>query len=106
MPSTVTHQVFLQLTPAHAGESTSPIRIEEFPVLLGRGDNVDCNVEDRWLSRQHCEIDCHQGVITVRDLSSRHGTFINENRIQESVLNEGDTLRIGLTRFVVDFLKW
>ncbi|MEC7566210.1 MAG: FHA domain-containing protein [Planctomycetota bacterium] len=106
MPSTVTHQVFLQLTPAHAGESTNQIRIEEFPVRLGRGGNVDYMVEDRWLSRHHCEIDCHQGVVIVRDLTSRHGTFINENRIQESVLNEGDTLRIGLTRFVVDFLKW
>jgi len=93
----------MQLIPADL-EATSSLSLDRYPVVLGRGDEVDYQIEDRFLSRCHCQFDCEDGVVTVRDLDSRHGTFVNESRTRETVLSSGDTLRIGLTRFVVSFL--
>ena len=103
MPSAISHSIAMQLIPADP-EAMSSLSLDRYPVVLGRGDEVDYQIEDRFLSRCHCQFDCGDGVVTVRDLYSRHGTFVNESRIQEVVLTSGDTLRIGLTRFVVSFL--
>ena len=67
----------------------------------GRSEEAQFSFEDRWLSRQHCEIDCFDGQLIVRDLRSRHGTYVNDMKIDESPLNINDQLRIGLTRFIV-----
>ena len=53
------------------------------------------------VSRRHCEIDCFDGQLIVRDLGSRQGTYVNDIQIDEGPLNFNDQLRIGLTRFIV-----
>lgn len=103
MPLAISHSIQMQLMPVDP-EATSSLSLDRYPVVLGRGDEVDYQIEDRFLSRCHCQIDCEDGVVTVRDLDSRHGTFVNESRIQNAVLSSGNTLRIGLTRYVVSFL--
>jgi pSer/pThr/pTyr-binding forkhead associated (FHA) protein len=103
MTSAISHSIAMQLIPADP-EASSSLSLDRYPVVLGRGDEVDYQIEDRFLSRCHCQLDCEDGVVTVRDLDSRHGTFVNESRTRETVLSAGDTLRIGLTRFVVSFL--
>lgn len=79
------------------GDACYPLA--RFPVTIGRSDEADVSIEDRWLSRQHCEIDCRDGQLVVRDLGSRHGTFLNGLQVDESTLEVDDELRIGLTQF-------
>jgi pSer/pThr/pTyr-binding forkhead associated (FHA) protein len=80
------------------------ILVERFPVELGRGQQVAVRIDDRWLSRRHCQLDLDGGgVPIVRDLSSRHGTFINGERIAEHKLLPGDELCIGLSHFVAEY---
>src|SRR5688572_32157641 len=57
--------------------SPREIVVERFPIELGRGEGVGLRIDDRWLSRRHCRLDMVDGVLTVRDLGSRHGTYIN-----------------------------
>jgi hypothetical protein len=73
------------------------IRLSRLPARLGRGDEVEIRVDDQWVSRQHCLIDERQGALVVRDLGSTHGTWVNEQRVQEAELHPGDRLGIGLT---------
>jgi pSer/pThr/pTyr-binding forkhead associated (FHA) protein len=54
-------------------------------------------VADRWASRLHCRIEDHQGVLVVRDLGSKHGTWVNDHRVQEAEIHPGDRVGIGLT---------
>ena len=103
MPSAISQSIAMQLIPADA-EAAGSLNLDRYPVVLGRGDEVDYQIEDRFLSRCHCQLDCEDGVVTVRDLDSRHGTFVNGSRIQKAVLSSGNTLRIGITRFVVSVL--
>ena len=47
------------------------------------------------ISRVHCEISRQGDAVVVRDLS-RHGTFVNETRVEgEATLRAGDRVRIG-----------
>jgi len=90
-----------QLVPDEPSGENGCIPLQQFPVMIARGEDAQFSFEDRWLSRRHCEIDCFDGQLIVRDLGSRHGTYINDMQIDESPLNINDQLRIGLTKFTV-----
>jgi DNA-binding NtrC family response regulator len=67
------------------------------------GSNVACDlvVDDPFVSGRHCMLDRKaSGAITVRDLPSRNGTFIDGNRIEIGELRVGSFLAIGRTTFV------
>lgn len=70
--------------------------LRELPAVLGRGSESTVRLEDRWLSRRHCELSLVEGLLHVRDLGSKHGTFVNGERIAECTLYPGDRLQIGL----------
>jgi serine/threonine protein kinase len=68
---------------------------EGAPLLLGRSRHAETRLEDPGVSRVHCEIELEDGQVVVTDLDSAGGTFVNGQRITESVLRPGDVLRIG-----------
>ena len=75
------------------------IRLDRFPVVIGRGHDVDVRLDDGWVSRVHCLIDQIDGTLIVRDLGSSHGTLVNGERVDESRLRPGDTISIGISTF-------
>jgi pSer/pThr/pTyr-binding forkhead associated (FHA) protein len=70
--------------------------VPRFPALIGRSEEADVRLSDRWTSRQHCRLEERDGVLVVRDLGSRHGTWVNQNRVVESPILPGDQLSVGL----------
>ncbi len=98
-PTTATS--LAQLVPEAPAGNNDSIPLCQFPVVIGRSEEAQFSFDDRWLSRQHCEIDCFDGQLVIRDLRSRHGTYVNDMQIDECPLNIDDQLRIGLTRFIV-----
>ncbi|MBA61384.1 MAG: hypothetical protein CMJ76_03370 [Planctomycetaceae bacterium] len=86
-------------------ESDSPLLLNQYPVRLGRSESADIQLDDRWLSRNHCEIDITDGELIIRDLGSKHGTYVNESQVDEMTIESGDEVRIGITRFVVRIPK-
>ncbi len=75
---------------------------------IGRADEkpVDVDLEDQeppdrvWCSRQHAVIffDEAAGSITLEDLNSSNGTFVNRNRVypgEKKALNPNDVIQIG-----------
>ena len=84
--------------------SPSPdVTLERFPLLIGRGPDADVQLRDEWVSRIHCLLSEAGDVLHVRDLGSRHGTFVNGERVDECPLHPGDELRVGLSTFRVSF---
>jgi len=77
--------------------------LDQFPAELGRAADVAVQIDDCWLSRKHCRLAWESGVLVVRDLDSRHGTYVNGERIGECKLLPGDELRIGLSHFVAQY---
>lgn len=72
-------------------------------VTVGRGNGVDFQVDDLWLSRQHFRIE-HDGLRwTLTDLESRHGTLVNDEKKSIVTLERDDIVFAGSTRFCVTF---
>ncbi len=59
---------------------------------------------DGQMSSLHLELFQQSGTWKVKDLDSSNGTFLNESRINESRLRDGDEIRGGQSRFVVGLL--
>jgi len=66
---------------------------------IGRGKDMDV---DPSVSRHHATVALIEGVLTVRDLGSTNGTFVNEERVQQRQLQVGDTLTFGNTKMRVE----
>lgn len=83
----------------------------EYPIytgenFIGRTDEkpVDVDLEDQestdriWCSRQHAKIFSENGTLSIEDLGSQNGTFVNRARIypsQPRPLTDGDVIQIG-----------
>ena len=72
-------------------------------MTIGRGDCDVVITGDDALSKRHCEIYEMNGNVCVRDLSSANGTKVNNIRITDQILFEGDELSIGARSYIVGF---
>ncbi|BBM82072.1 FHA domain-containing protein [Candidatus Uabimicrobium amorphum] len=65
-------------------------------VIVGREKNCDIYIEDDPLiSRQHAIVDFRVNGITITDLKSRNGIFVNGERVRQKVVRICDEIRIG-----------
>lgn len=62
---------------------------------VGRVDDNTFPVAEASVSSHHCEILLKGTDVVVHDLNSTNGTFINGEKITESVLKPGQVLRLG-----------
>ena len=68
-------------------------------LILGRGVANAIEVGDPDVCVRHAQLLVSQGRVTVRDLNSQSGTYVNERRIESPVpLRPGDILRVGARR--------
>jgi pSer/pThr/pTyr-binding forkhead associated (FHA) protein len=74
----------------------------EFPlppdliIVIGRVNDADLLLLDEKISRKHAKISTHGGRVTIEDLASRNGTFVNGVKIVGPVeLQEGDKIVVG-----------
>lgn len=63
--------------------------------LLGRVEDNDFQIIDDSISSHHCQLELKDGVITVYDLGSTNGTFIDGAPVQQAVLRPGQVLSLG-----------
>ena len=70
--------------------------LEPGEYTLGRGTEVDIQIQDPGISRKHLVIIVEDKVI-VKDLNSTNGTYINGERITEIEVEEQITFRVGVT---------
>lgn len=68
---------------------------------IGRKEDCDLKIPLSQISRRHCQISKTPQGVSVRDLGSANGTFVNNQRVQESPLSAGDHLIVGSINFVV-----
>jgi predicted component of type VI protein secretion system len=74
---------------------------EEF--LLGRGADCDLRLNSKAISRHHCLIRFSGGEVTLVELGSANGTFVNGQRVRSQMaLNPGDEISLGEFRFALE----
>lgn len=62
---------------------------------IGRVEDNTFQIAEPSVSSHHCEVLLRGNEVVIKDLNSTNGTFINEDKITESVLKPGQTLRLG-----------
>jgi len=76
--------------------ATTTLRLADGVTSLGRHDDCIIRIKSSQVSRRHCEILEVGGALTVRDLGSSNGTFVNTKRVLgQQALKVGDELTIG-----------
>jgi DNA-binding CsgD family transcriptional regulator len=76
-------------------------RIKARKQTIGRAPKCEIQIPDQKVSRRHALIWEHSGVVFVRDLNSRNGTYLNGEQITRCALLSGKILRIGDVSFEV-----
>lgn len=83
-----------------SGEQFSvPLTREQ--TLIGRLDDSHIRIPAAGISRKHCEIVVRDGSISISDLGSSNGTYVNQERIDSSPLAASDLISVGGLVFVV-----
>jgi HD-GYP domain-containing protein (c-di-GMP phosphodiesterase class II) len=75
------------------------INLVEFPITVGRDPANQIILDDEEASRFHLRIKKRGRLFIVEDLESRNGSFINGDRVLNSILQNGDKLLVGSTEF-------
>ena len=72
---------------------------------IGRDDACTITLTDGAISRRHAVLRGDSGTVTVEDLGSRNGTFVNGRRVRRAELAAGDTIRLGNALLVLVRLR-
>jgi diguanylate cyclase (GGDEF)-like protein len=79
-----------------AGENLGQTyHIEAHEVVIGRSTEADIRLDDAGISRRHARLRVREGNVTLEDLESANGTFVNGSRIREAALRDGDNVHLG-----------
>jgi hypothetical protein len=64
-------------------------------IIIGRSSELDMVLVEEMVSRKHARIALSEGAISIEDLGSTNGTFVNGEKVQQGSLREGDRVLIG-----------
>ena len=93
-------QVKLKVQAGSNAGKEIPVPMSRF--LIGRSDECQLRPKSDAISRNHCSILINDDDVTVRDLNSRNGTFVNDERVSgDQPLKDGDKLRVGKLEFEI-----
>lgn len=69
------------------------------PLIVGRAPTCDLSVADPTISRRHAELVCEEDQVTLRDLGSSNGTFVNGHKVAAATLEVDDLIAFGKVAF-------
>ena len=73
------------------------IRIPE-QLTIGRDQDADFRITNDFMSRLHLKLERNaDDQIMATDLESSNGTFVNDSKIEQVALKDGDKIRLGST---------
>ena len=73
----------------------------EFPlrphreIVIGRSSELDMVLVEDMVSRKHAKILTDEKTVTITDLGSTNGTFVNGEKVRTSEIKDGDRILIG-----------
>ncbi|MGB9073980.1 MAG: SpoIIE family protein phosphatase [Terriglobales bacterium] len=77
------------------GEQQQTMSLNHTPFTVGRKVDRDLVIPDPRVSREHASIVAENGEFFVVDLGSKHGTFVNGERVDRHKLQRNDRLEFG-----------
>ncbi|GAB4311226.1 MAG: hypothetical protein Kow0059_01140 [Candidatus Sumerlaeia bacterium] len=91
--------VLLRLTDPLGG--VKELSFDKPTITIGRHPSNDVVLDDELVSRFHAELEADDARLVILDLGSRNGVFVNEDKVLEAPLQDGDEVRIGKVKIKV-----
>ena len=79
---------------------------KDFPLgegitFVGRQEDCDLRIPLADISRKHAQLIIQEGTVTIRDMGSSNGTYVNNQRVSEQDLGPGDHIVMGPVVFTL-----
>ena len=78
------------------GNEQRNMNLDHTPFTVGRKVDKDLVIPDPRVSRDHAIIASENGQFYVLDQGSKHGTFVNGERVERKILERNDRLEFGV----------
>jgi len=89
-------RTFCRLIGRNLAFANQVFRVQRKVSLVGRGKDCTVTIIDPSVSRIHGKLTVERsGSLTLEDLKSSNGTFVNDDRIDIATLNHRDIIRFG-----------
>ncbi|HEX5015583.1 MAG TPA: FhaA domain-containing protein [Candidatus Limnocylindrales bacterium] len=82
--------------------STRTFNVDGRPLTIGRAPDNGLVLFDGRVSRHHARLYGRRGALLLADLGSTNGSWVNDRKVEEMALGEGDRIRVGDTILVVE----
>lgn len=93
----------VSMTRRHADERQVLI-IRSGEAVIGRQEGCKIRIPSHSVSRRHAKLLVLNDLLTIEDLGSSNGTYVNDMRITEQTyVKPGDVIRVGPFRFLADY---
>jgi hypothetical protein len=77
-------------------QQISSYLVTDNPLLIGRDPaQSQVIIQEPIVSKLHCQIFARGGEVFVKDLNSTNGVYVNEEKIGERALQDGDVVFLG-----------
>jgi predicted component of type VI protein secretion system len=85
--------------------SGQTVPLEEGELVIGRDKDCGLGPMSDFISRHHCVLTLTDDTLTIRDLGSKNGTFVNGSRVGTvaTILTHGAIVWVGDFAFQIDF---
>ncbi len=64
-------------------------------MMIGRAADSDLQIDDRTISRHHCQIISNEFISVIQDLNSTNGMYVRDRRVRRHNLCDGDVVVLG-----------
>lgn len=71
------------------------MHLQDGITVIGRSPDSDVVVNDARISRHHLQIEVNGPTVTIEDMGSTNGTYVNGNRVTKHELSDGDKIQIS-----------
>ncbi len=94
----------VRLVVAKGKTRTRTVHLRSAETVVGRLKGCDMRIPSAEVSRRHCLLRLKDGYVTVEDLRSVNGTFLNGDLVRgQQIVRPGDQLEIGPLTFIVEY---
>lgn len=98
-----TESIEISVRPAGGGKQKRSFTTAE--VTIGQHPACEFSLKDSFVSKHHCKIINHDGVLKLMDLASTNGTFVDSVRVGKMTLGRRGSFKIGRTEIDCRILK-
>lgn len=77
------------------GSVLKKVRTNGGSITIGRLPDNAIAIDNLAVSNRHAQITSEQGHLVIKDLDSLNGTFVNNQRVKQTSLKDGDVVMVG-----------